>query len=74
MSVSILMLKAFSMRNAMVPDKSERPLRNVDSAGRETPSTGRSGGDGQVERFDNLGLDELTGMWGVQHAHGRSPR
>ena len=29
--------EAFSMRNAMVPDKSERPLRNVDSAGRETP-------------------------------------
>ena len=39
MRVSILTPKAFSRRNAMFPDRSDRPLRNADRAGRETPST-----------------------------------
>ena len=38
MSVSILTANAFSMRSAMVLDKSERPLRNDDNVGRDTPS------------------------------------
>ena len=38
MSVSILTPKAFSIRSAMVLDKSERPLRNDDNVGRDTPS------------------------------------
>ncbi len=38
-NVSILTPKAFSMRSAMLPDRSDRPLRNADRVGRETPST-----------------------------------
>ena len=38
MSVSILTANAFSIRSAMVLDKSERPLRNDDNVGRDTPS------------------------------------
>ena len=38
MSVSILTPKAFSIRSALVLDKSEWPLRNDDNVGRDTPS------------------------------------
>ncbi len=38
-SVSILTSNAFSIRSAIIPDRSDRPFRNVESAGRDTPST-----------------------------------
>ena len=37
MSVFVVALKSFSMRNAMGPDKLEPPLSNFEKAGRELP-------------------------------------
>ena len=42
-SVSILTPMAFSMRNAIIPDRFDRPFRNFESAGRDTPIGGRWG-------------------------------
>ena len=39
MRVSIFTPKAFSIRSAMVPERSEWPFRKVESVGRDTPST-----------------------------------
>ena len=56
MSVSILTPKAFSIRSAMVLDKSERPLRNDDNVGRGHPERRSGSADGQPERLDHFRL------------------
>jgi hypothetical protein len=70
MSVSILTPKAFSMRNAMSPERSALPLSRL-----------REGGPGNVKRrrrrpchrqasrYDNLRPDETSGMGRVLYRH-----
>lgn len=60
MSVSIFTPNAFSIRSAMMPDRSERPFRNVESAGRDNAEHLRCGSYGETVGFDHLGPHECT--------------
>ena len=73
MSVSILTPNAFSMRSAMVLDKSERPLRNDDNVGRDTPSAVAAAPTVSPERLDYFRSYECTGVRRVEHTHAGSP-
>ena len=69
MRVPIFTPNAFSIRSAMFPDTSDRPLMNTDRAGRETPSTPAAAATRQAQRCDDLRLHECAGMGRVQHSH-----
>ena len=71
MRVSIFTPKAFSIRSAMVPERSEWPFRKVESVGRDTPSTVAAA---ETLRFRGSITSVLMNVPGwVEHTHGLFP-
>ena len=66
-SVSIFTPNAFSMRSAISPERSARPLGKLDSAGRDTRSG--SGRHRQAGRLDDFGPTEISRLGRVLHTH-----
>jgi hypothetical protein len=70
MSVSIRTPKAFSMRNAMSPERSALPLSRLREGGPGNVKRRRRPCHRQASRDDNLRPDETSGMERVLYRHG----